>query len=305
LFLFKSLSLKKCHLFILSIRDVSSDMVLERLVKVRILESKPWELFILGLVWTAFAAGISLYLFPAYSSLVSVTFTVMLTLPFVYTSMAREEEIYHEPHGELSLMRAHSHLFVCFVSLFLGILSAYVLWFVLAPEELVADLFAAQAATIANVNGATGNVIGISTFLTIFWHNMRILLVSMLLAFFLGAGPIFILTWNASVIATAIGAQMRDGLDMINSAEGALSLGDTISTVAFPFTRYLIHGVPEILAYIIGGLAGGLISIAVIRHKFGSSHFLRTIGDAFSMFVLSVFILLVAAAIEVKVLAGI
>ncbi|MEK6960264.1 MAG: stage II sporulation protein M [Nanoarchaeota archaeon] len=279
-------------------------MVLERLVKVRNLESKPWELFLLGLVWTAFAAGISLYLFPAYASLVSVTFTVMLTLPFVYTSMAREEEIYHDPHGELSLIRAHSHLFVCFVSLFLGILAAYILWFVLGPDELVADLFAAQAATIANVNGATGNVVGISTFWIIFWHNMRILLVSTLLAFFLGAGPIFILTWNASVIATAVGSQFRDGIDMLAAAQGTLSWSDTLFTMAFPFTRYLLHGVPEILAYIIGGLAGGLISIAVIRHKFGSSHFLRTMGDAFTMLVLSILILAVAGIIEVRVLAG-
>lgn len=279
-------------------------MVLERLVKVRNLESKPWELFVLGLVWTAFAAGISLYLFPAYASIVSVTFTVMLTLPFVYTSMAREEEIYHDPRGELSLMRAHSHLFLCFVSLFLGILAAYFLWFVLGSEDLVADLFAAQAATIANVNGATGNAVGISTFFTIFWHNMRILLVSMLLAFFLGAGPIFILAWNASVIATAIGSQFRDGLDLLASAQGTLSWGDTISTMAFPFTRYLIHGVPEILAYIVGGLAGGLVSIAIIRHKFGSAHFLRTMGDALAMFVLSVLILVVAGIIEVKVLSS-
>lgn len=280
-------------------------MVLERLVSISSLERKPWELFTLGLFWTAFAAGISLYLFQTYASLVSVTFTVILTLPFVYVSIAREEEIYHDPAGELTLMKAHSHLFRCFLSLFLGILTAYVLWYVFAPEELVMDLFAAQAATISSVNSATGAAVTFDVFWTIFWHNVRILLVSMLLAFFLGAGPIFILAWNASVIATAMGNQFRNGITLIKDAVGTLSWGDTFTTMTFPFTRYLLHGIPEIMAYIIGGLAGGLVSVAVIRHRFGSSHFLRTMGDAFTMFVLAVGILFVAAMIEVRVLAGI
>ena len=64
-----------------------------------------------------------------------------------------------------------------------------------------------------------------------------------------GAGAIFILVWNASVIAAAIGI----------FAQGSLS------QLPVAILRYMVHGVPEIAAYFIGALGGGIISVAVIR----------------------------------------
>ena len=40
---------------------------------------------------------------------------------------------------------------------------------------------------------------------------------------------------------------------------------------AIGMTRYMTHGIFEILAYFIGGLAGGLISVAIIRHGMGKA----------------------------------
>ena len=46
----------------------------------------------------------------------------------------------------------------------------------------------------------------------IFMNNMRVLLFTILFAFFYGAGAIFIFAWNASVIGFAIGNVFRNKL---------------------------------------------------------------------------------------------
>ena len=279
-------------------------MVLERLINPQILEGKPFELFMLGLFWTVFATAISWYLFPNFASLLTVTFIVMLTMPFVYRVLGDEEKHYDEDWTEKTLLKAHAHTFACFMWLFVGILMGYVLWYVFAPPAVVETLFQAQASTISEINTPTGAFLANATFVKIFWHNTRILLVGIFLAFFLGAGPIFILTWNASVIATAIGNLLRNEISVLALSEGQLHWSEAASAVIFPFYRYLIHGIPEILAYIVGGLAGGIISVAVIRHHFDKKHLWRACADACTLLALSVFLLFVAAIIEVKVLAS-
>lgn len=278
-------------------------MVLEQLVDLAMLEKRTWELGFFGFFWTVFSGALSLYLFPEYASLLTVTFIVILTLPFVYKVISEEEHHYDEGWGEKSLLRAHAHTFSCFLWLFLGILLGYLAWFTLAPQGVVDTLFQAQTSTISSINGPTGSIISQDMFWRIFWHNSRIMLVSILLAFFLGAGPIFILAWNASVIAAALGNLLNNEVQMIVASGGDLGWGESLHGLLFPFYRYLIHGVPEILAYIVAGLAGGIISVVVIRHHVNKPHLYRFMADAGALITLSVLLLLVAAFIEVKVLA--
>jgi uncharacterized membrane protein SpoIIM required for sporulation len=61
----------------------------------------------------------------------------------------------------------------------------------------------------------------------------------------------------------------------------------------------MIHGIPEILAYFIGGLAAGIVSIAVIRHDFKSDKFRHILLDSADLILLSLGVLIVAALIEV------
>lgn len=277
-------------------------MVLEQLVDLAMLEKRTWELGFFGFFWTIFSGALSLFLFPEFSSMLTVTFIVILTLPFVYKVISEEEHHYDEGWGEKSLLRAHAHTFSCFLWLFLGILVGYLAWFTLAPQGVVDTLFQAQTSTISAINGPTGAIISQDIFWRIFWHNSRIMLVSILLAFFLGAGPIFILAWNASVIAAALGNLLINEVQMVIASGGDLGWIEAMGAFLFPFYRYLLHGIPEILAYIIAGLAGGIISVSVIRHHFKKEHLYRSMADASTLLTLSVLLLLVAAFIEVKVL---
>jgi uncharacterized membrane protein SpoIIM required for sporulation len=59
--------------------------------------------------------------------------------------------------------------------------------------------------------------------------------------------------------------------------------------------------VPEIAAYFVAGLAGGIISIAIIRHDFGTKKFEHILLDSADLFLLSIGLLLVAGILEVWV----
>ena len=46
----------------------------------------------------------------------------------------------------------------------------------------------------------------------IFLNNIRVLFLCIIFAFIYGAGAIFILTWNASIVGVAIGNLIREGI---------------------------------------------------------------------------------------------
>ena len=65
--------------------------------------------------------------------------------------------------------------------------------------------------------------------------------------------------------------------------------------------RYLTHGVFEIAAYFTGALAGGIISVAVVRHEAFTKEFYHVVKDSFDLIVLAVVILFFAAMVEIFV----
>lgn len=61
----------------------------------------------------------------------------------------------------------------------------------------------------------------------------------------------------------------------------------------------MIHGFPEIAAYFITALAGGIFGVGVIRNGFGNKKFLKVLMNVGILLVIAMVILLIAAVIEV------
>lgn len=122
---------------------------------------------------------------------------------------------------------------------------------------------------------------------------------AILFAFIYGAGAIFILTWNATVIGAAIGNFMRSNFSNFAASVGLVKVGSYFQVVSIGLLRYSIHGVPEIVAYFYGGLAGGIVSVAIIRHHYHSEKFSNILFDASELLIISIAFLLVAAFLEV------
>lgn len=267
-------------------------MVLESLVSPTKAERRPWEMFFIGLVYASVAIFISLWVFQQYASLVMVFFTVMASIQVVHGAIKLEERKDLSIQDERLLIKEHGRALSFFMFLFLGFVIAFSLWYLFLPQGTIESLYSIQTNTIQELNSrVTGHAVESSILGKIFFNNLKVLLIAIFFSFFYGAGAIFILAWNASVIATAIGNFVRNNL-----------LGSNYFVVYhLALLRYLVHGIPEILAYFVGGLAGGIISVAVIRHDMGSREFRHILIDSLDLIFLAIFLLIVAALLEVFV----
>lgn len=246
-------------------------------------------------------------IFADYSSILIVTFTVILSTPFMYFTLRYEEEkdLYVKREG--SLIKEHGRALLAFLFLFLGFTVAFSIAYVVLPQDIAAKTFKIQIEQYCSMNmpnsydtciaqylgvksiSLTGKAItanAISSFsrvLSIFENNIFVLVFCILFSLAFGAGAIFILTWNASVIAAAIGIFAKSSL-----------IGMPLA-----FLRYMIHGLPEIAAYFTAAIAGGIISASVIKHDFEGRKFLFIIQDSLSMLIIAITILFLAALTEV------
>jgi len=229
----------------------------------------------------------------------------MAALPLIYNTIKMEEEKDLEGMEEKWLLKEHSKALMSFVFLFIGATIAFSFWYVLLSSDTVSTLFQAQSATINAINSrVTGHLsfsANISFFSKIFLNNVKVLIFCILFSFVYGSGAIFILMWNASVIGTAIGNFIRSELASAAQLIGFDKIAHYFQVISMGLFRYSIHGIPEILAYFVGGLAGGIIGIAVIKHDFGTSKFEHILLDSADLLLLSLGILFIAALLEVFV----
>jgi len=266
-------------------------MVLEGLIFPAKAERKPWELFFLGALYASIGMILALWIFRTEASMIMVLLTVVACLPLVYRTFKREEKKDILINEERTLLREHGKALKFLMYLFFGFIVAYAVWFVFLPENLASTLFRVQTTTINQINSRIiGNTINDNVLFQIFFNNLRVLFFAILFAFFYGAGAIFILTWNASVIGVAIGVFAKDKIAKV---------GGYFFSIPLAIGRYMTHGIFEILAYFVGGLAGGIISVAIINHDINSDKFKVIMRDSLDLVLLSIILLVIAALVEV------
>lgn len=293
-------------------------MVLESLITPFKAETHPGRLVFIGAVYSAVAVLLALWVFRDYASLVMVFLAAMAALPLLYNTIVMEEEKDLTGMEERWLLKEHSRALGAFIWLFVGMTVGFFLAYTFLSSATISHAFASQIETINAINARvinfeaartidlTSNATGFAsarfTLLSkIFFNNLKVLIFCLLFSFLYGSGAIFILTWNASVIGTAMGNAVRSKLAELSAETGLTKVAGYFSTISLGLFMYAIHGIPEILAYFAAGLAGGIISIAVIRHDFGTRKFEHIILDAADLVLLSLAILAVAALLEVYV----
>lgn len=279
--------------------------MLEMLLSPRKAERRPWEMFFVGIVYASLAILLVNWIFAQdavlskYSGILVVTFTVMFTIPFMYYMLKYEEERDIHTEGLINMLKEHRKAIYSLMWLFLGFIIAFSFWYVVLAST---QSFKAQIETYCVINRPSnyndcvvqyGVKVGKTTmFLTakekifmIFANNIYVLIFTLVFSLIFGAGAIFVLAWNASVIAAAVGI-------FTNSKLSNLPLG---------IARYAIHGIPEIGAYFIAFLAGGIVSMAIVRHEMRSEKFWSILQDSLNLLIVAVVILFLAALLEVFV----
>ncbi len=277
-------------------------MVLESLLTPLKAKQRPWMLLILGFVYAVLALVLSLWIFEDHASLVMVFLTVIASLPFIHHLLTAEEQKDMESVSEKKLLKEHSKTLTVLMMLFIGMAIAFTLLYVFLPQEMASQVFKVQSQTIANLNQqVTGNVAQTTLLSRIFLNNIKVLIFCILFSFIYGSGAIFILTWNASVIGAAAGNFVRTQLAQYASAVGLQKVGSYFYVGSLSILRYAVHGIPEILAYFVAALAGGIISVAIVRKDYTSNRFQKVLLDISDLVLLAVLILFIAALLEVFV----
>lgn len=279
--------------------------MIEMLINPRRAEKKPWEMFFIGLLYSSVAFLLISLVFgkdPVLkdgSGILVVLFTVIASFPFMYWAIKDEEGKDLEIDSSGKLIKEHAKAIHSLIWLFLGITVAFSFWYTVLPEQAGKN-FNFQIKTFCAINSpnrfdlcvkqygvptATGAVTSTEHVLAIFANNIYVLIFTLLFSLAFGAGAIFILVWNASVIGAAMGIFAKKSL----------------VTLPLSFLRYMIHGIPEIGAYFIGALAGGIISVAVIRKDLKGEGTWAILQDSLFLILIAIGVLAIAALMEVYI----
>jgi uncharacterized membrane protein SpoIIM required for sporulation len=256
-------------------------------------EGHPFEMFFVGFVYSVLAAILSLLIFKEAIDIVMVAIAVVASLPIVYSVIRLEAKEDSQTGGEYKLLKHHKKALFVFMFLFLGFVAGFLLLFMVLPSSNTQSLFNMQLNTITKINPVTGNFVSDAGLVgAIFLNNVKILFFCVIFSLFFGAGAIYILSWNASVMAAAIGSFVKNELAVVAGSNMAY-----FGIFGAGLVRYMTHGIPEIVFYFTGGLAGGILFNALIRKKC-NKHVMLDIGLLLGISLIG---LLGAALIEVYI----
>lgn len=273
-------------------------MVFESLIRAKRAEQRPWYVFLLGILYGTIGIIFDLWLFEGRIENLFINITVFASIPLMYHIIILEEKKDKRYAKETNLLQEHKKALAAFIALFLGILVAFTFWYTVLPEDTINNLFSAQIKEIPLVREAvSGRAISSGTVMPVFLHNMKVLLFSILFSFFFGAGAIFILSWNAALIAVALGTFFRAAFASLNP-QGMPLFVQYLGTISYGFFGYLTHGIFEMASYFLAGIAGGIISVAAIKHDLSSPNFKKIVTDTLWLIGLSVLLLFISALIE-------
>jgi len=278
--------------------------MLESLINPKRSEKGPWKMFFVGLVYASLSLLLVHFFFSGDPSLskasgmLVVTFCIMFSLPFMYFIIKREEKEDEQIEGFFAIWKAHKDALYAFMWLFLGFVVAFSFWNIILQDP---NLLNFQIQTYCQINSPgsiencvneysfegvlnpTGAATNSMRFLSILENNVYVMIFTLIFSLIFGAGAIFILIWNASVIAAAIGIFTK--YQVVEIPMGIL--------------RYMIHGFPEIAAYFVTALAGGIFGVGIIRNGWRNGKTAKIIENTVILLFISILILIIAAIIEV------
>jgi uncharacterized membrane protein SpoIIM required for sporulation len=257
--------------------------MIESLLDFSKMEEKPYLTFI----WAIIVSSVAILISSQVRSLpgvdfgfFAVLFTIIPSVYFFTLLIKREERIEEKriKQKKTSFWDRHEKDILILLFYFIGVTIAFSMWSFALPE----DSFASQTGKINQIRG-TGALTEPGMFNVIFMNNLQVMLIAFVFSLIFGAGAVFIIVWNASVLGVYIGQVSKFAWQ--------------IPIVSLTF---LPHGIPEITGYIVSGLAGGLLSAAILRKK--DTNTLKYISfDSLKLLLFGVLIIAIAAAIEVYI----
>jgi uncharacterized membrane protein SpoIIM required for sporulation len=216
------------------------------------------------------------------SGIFAVLFVIIPSAYYMTMWIKREEEIEEREirsHHKRDFWARHGGYIMIYLFFFAGLTIAFSVWSFALPG----DFFQVQSSKINQIQGVTGALThgDFGSFTRILSNNAQVMVFAFLFSLFFGAGAVFIIAWNASILGVYISQLSRHVLE-----------------IPWWGMFFLPHGIPEIGGYLFAGLAGGIISAAILKKN--DRKVLRIIVlDAMMILAVAVVMIVAGAAIEV------
>ncbi len=275
-------------------------MVLEHLLSSKRIEQEPWLVAWLAFMFVAIAVSITYYIYPAESGLFLLTLVVMPAIPFfLHEIIAEEKKHEHRCKGE-SIFTCYNRLIKFYGYFFFGTALGFAFCSSLLPEQTSSAMFAVQKQEISLFSSlAIPQAFSFQgAFLDIFLHNLQVLFLMLVFSFIYSIGNIFLLVWNASLVGIFLQSYIRAAIPFY-AKFGILGFPTAFITGSLNGVLRLVpHGIPEILAFFIASIAGGILSIAVERKMLRGASLRGILGDVAKLLVISIILLAIGAWVE-------
>jgi hypothetical protein len=293
-------------------------MVLEGILKSKEVRKHPFTMLALAMALSSIGIIVGYYTFPEHASILGLALVTIGMMPILHTIFVKEEtEEATKPGSCLTFIERHFDLIKIYAFFFIGLIISYSLWYVALPVEMRETVFSEQEKAIEDIGKLRTAHTGQAFLFTgpcgenywcwfdvIFANNAMVLLLAILLSFIYGVGAIFLIAWNASVLAVVIGKDMLQ-LMAPYAAMGVFGKVAAYFHGLFNAIGFIPHGMPEIIGYFVGAIAGGIISVAISKGKFMSHEFTTIAKDALVLILIALLLLFFAALIEAGLIIGI
>ncbi|MDO8427832.1 MAG: stage II sporulation protein M [Candidatus Diapherotrites archaeon] len=289
-------------------------MVIEELLTSHSAMRKPLYMTVFGIVLCSVALFSSYLIFPEHASILTIAFISIGATVIMHNTFIETEELDEKIRTKTAI---HPELVRMYVFFFIGLIISFSFWYAVLPEEPTDVCLLENQICINNVSNntffkeqnktlgqidqlrarltgqATGMVSGTSAceqdalcwFNIIFLNNLEVLVLALFFSFLYGAGAIFLIAWNASVIAVVIGQSI-------------------LAENHFQFIGLLPHGIPELVSYFAAAIAGGLLSAAIVKGAIQRRSFFHIFDEVILFIIIAAASLLAGALIEALAITG-
>lgn len=235
-----------------------------------------FHLFIVSSIIASVSLVLAYFILPS-SMGISSSFLITIALtPFLIEYFRKRVVIISEKN--IDIIEKYRDSFEVYASIFLGIFFSFLIIQHVIPLEIQQKMFSDYLNEIKKIRGS---FVEKNSFAKIFINNLSVLFAIFLFSLVYGSASLFIISWNAGVLATAI---------TLNTKQNFLFI-PIYSLI------YLPHGSLEFLAYFITAVAGSILYVSIRR-----KNFIKILEDCVMLLTFSVAILFSAAFVEVVII---
>ncbi|MDD3178323.1 MAG: hypothetical protein PHR26_02280 [Candidatus ainarchaeum sp.] len=272
-------------------------MVLELITNFSRLRHRPFLMFFEAFFITIISVIFSTLLFPKeFCSIGILAFITIGILPLFNKLYSYDSYIYS---FNRSFFKRHEKIIKLLFYFFLGVFLALVLIFFISSPQIKEKMFYTQITEVSEISEIRAQITGdfnfnsVSSFqkafIEISKNNLGVMFTAISLSFFYGAGGLFLIVWNASILSFVVIQDILLSFASV-SQTGILYFLKGIFYSFINFLGYLPHGIFKFLAYFFASVAGAIFARDLFKGIFSTEF----AGIALKDFLLMIIIALIS-----------